>query len=306
MSGMTTTLSTIAAAFALLTLGTAGPAAAANGGATVSLDGESFSAAPAGSVFPAGLVLVPGSQHTGTVWVRNDSDRPAALRISATDTTASNAAFIENLTLRAVTPATDDSDAVTLQHGATCTPLLEGELMPPQSVTEVTITLAMRDSVDNAHQGATADTTLMVSLSDPDAPGTAADCMPGGGIPLTPSPAPDPDDSEDSDDSGNTADPDDPDDADAADAPDAPDAPDGQSTSSGGGGAGGDAEPGDGSSGTGGSETSEPTAETPVGAAAPSSLAGSSPVLFPWMGLGAVVLAGGVIFGIRQRKGQRR
>jgi hypothetical protein len=277
MSSMTTTLSTLAAACALLFLGTAGPAAAADGGATVSLDGESFSAAPDGSVFPSGLVLVPGSRHTATVWVRNDSDRTAALRISATDTTASNGAFIENLTLRAVTPATTDSEAVALEHGATCTPLLEGELIPPQSVTEVTITLAMRDSVGNAHQGATADTTLMVSLSDPVAPSGTPDCTPGGGIPLTPAPGrPDADYS---------------------------DAPDGEPATSGG---GDGAEPGDGSSGTGGSETSEPTTETPAGAAAPPSLTGGSPVLFPWMTVGAAVLAGGVFLGIRQRKGQRR
>jgi hypothetical protein len=216
------------------------------------------------------------------VWVRNDSDRAADLRISVSDTTASNAAFIEHLTLQALTPQTTDSDPVPLEHGATCTPLLEGELMRPGTVTEVSITLAMRDAVDNAHQGASADTTLMVSLSEPGAPSTAADCTPGGGIPLTPDP-------------DKPADPDKPSGSDSTD----------DSTGSGGSGGSGGRDGGDTERPSVGSAdgTAAPTA--PDGAAAPPSLGTDSPVLFPWMGVGAAVLAGGVIFGLRQRKGHR-
>ena len=279
-------LITTMAAGALLLLGPALPAAASEDGATLlSLDGTTFSAAPDGAVFSEGLVLVPGSRHTGTVWVRNGSDRAADLRISVSDTTASNVAFIEHLTLQAATPQTDDSEPVPLQQGATCTPLLDGELMQPESVTEVSITLVMRDSVDNAQQGATADTTLMVSLSEPGAPSTAADCTPGGGIPLTP-------------------DPEQPDDTDPADSA----TDDGAVSDSGSGGSGpsGSERPTKGSGEGDGAETSDPTTDTPVGAAAPPSIGTGSPVLFPWIGVGAVVLAGGLFFGLRQRKGLRR
>jgi LPXTG-motif cell wall-anchored protein len=273
---------TTVAAGTLLLLGPAVPAAAEEGGATLlSLDGSTFSASPVGAVFSEGLVLIPGSRHTGTVWVRNDSDRAADLRISVSDTTASSVTFIEHLTLQALTPQTTDSDPVALEPGATCIPLLEGELMAPGTVTEVSITLAMRDAVDNAHQGASANTTLMVSLSEPGAPSTEADCTPGGGIPLSPDPAKPAD----------------------TDMPTGPDSTD-DSTGSEGPGAGEGGDTGRPPLGSAGG-TAAPTDQTPGGAAAPPSRGTDSPVLFPWMGVGAVVLGGGVFFGLRKRKEHR-
>jgi hypothetical protein len=272
----------VAGALALLP---ATAASAADEGATLlSLDGVAFSPAPDGALFPDGLVLVPGSHHTTTFWVRNDSDRAGALRISVSGTTASTAAFIEDLSLQAATPKTADAAAVPLQAGATCTPLLAGELMPPGTVTEVSLTLAMRDAVDNAHQGATANTSLMVSLSDPGAPSTAADCTPGGGIPLTPDP-------EDPDAPGRTPGPSTP--HDGADADPAV---------SGSGSGGSDGTPDQPASGDG---TGAPPADGPPGAAAPPSPQLGSPVLFPWMGVGTAVLAAGIILAIRKRRGQR-
>jgi hypothetical protein len=273
----------LAAMVGALTLTSAPVAAAAesDGAALVSLDGVTYSSSPSGSVFPGTLTLIPGTSHTGTFYVRNDSDRAGELRIAVSDTTTANAAFVENLSLRAVTPVTPDAPAVDLEPGATCMPLLDGEVMQPQTVTEVSITLAMRDSVDNAHQGATADTTLSVSLSEPGAPSTAADCTPGGGIPLTP----DPEKPAVDGDSGDTDDQ-------AGSGP-------------GGNDQGGMKQPSENSAG-GSGETPAPTTDTPVGAAAPPGIGAGSPVLFPWMGVGAVVLGGGAFFGLRKWKEHRR
>ena len=272
-----------------VTLASAPTCAAAmeDGAALVSLDGVTYSPAPSGSIFSGAVTMIPGSSYTGTIHVRNDSDRAAELRISVSDTTSANAAFIENLSLRAVTPVSPEALPVDLEHGAPCTPLLQGELMPPRTVTEVSITLAMRDSVDNAHQGATANTALSVSLSEPGAPSSAADCTPGGGIPLTP-------------------DPERPAGENGGENPGSEGDPIESGSGSGGGSAGGTWRPSGGSGDEDGNGTPRTAPDTPVGTAAPPSIGAGSPVLFPWMGVGAVVLGGGLLFGLQQWKGHRR
>jgi hypothetical protein len=272
-------LAAAASAMALSVAPFASPATADEAGGTlISLDGLSYSEAPSGSIFPAGVVMVPGASATGSFFVRNDSDRAADLRISVSDTTSGSATFIESLTLKAETHVTSNARPVALESGGTCTPLLSGELLASGATTEVAITLAMLDSLGNADQGSSADTTLMVSLRDPDAPESATtDCVPGGGIPLTPDPVhpgkP-----------GTTAE--------TVGGSGAAPSPDGNDT--------------DDASGSPQTDGDDATAspDTPTSAASPPILGGGQPVLFPWMGLGTIVLGAGLFLGIRHRKRQ--
>ncbi|BDZ46063.1 hypothetical protein [Naasia aerilata] len=162
------TLATVSAVgIALALAAQASPASAAEepAGALISLDGSTFSPTPAGSLFPTGVVLIPGGTADATFWVRNSSAAPADLRIAIADVTATASAFIESLTLQAATPTTPAGDAVPLS-GGDCTPVLTGEILPAGATTQVHIVLAMSPDSDNAGQGATADARLAVSLSE--------------------------------------------------------------------------------------------------------------------------------------------
>jgi hypothetical protein len=269
----------IAAAIAAISV--PGAAAAAEDSAVlISLDGVSFSSTPEGAIFDAGVVLVPGSNVTGTFHVRNNSARVADLRISVMNTTSADVTFIENLTLLASTRVTQDTDAVQLQQGETCTPLLRGELLQPGADAEVSITLAMTESVDNAHQGSTADTELMVALADPGTPTTAlADCIQGGGIPLTRDPLQ----------PVRSGEPRTPSSAGIDESADQPSA-------------GTDAEPTDSATGEELSATGAPSIDTPTTSGSPPLSSGGQAVLFPWMGVGTAVLAAGLFLGIKNHR----
>jgi hypothetical protein len=163
------------------------------GSALISLDGSSFSRAPQGGILPAGTQLVPGGTATGTFWVKNDSERTAALKISVADASSASATFLESLSLEAVTLVTPDGTPVPLSSGTACIPLLSGELLGSRQVTAVRITLAMDADASNADQGSDATAALVASLADPAVPESGADgCADGGGIPLLPEPGPEP------------------------------------------------------------------------------------------------------------------
>lgn len=161
-----------------------GAAVAAEGdGPLISFDGVSFSSAPDGGIFPSRPVLVPGSTATGAFYVKNDSGRTADLQIAVADTSGTSATFIENLTLQAATRAMPAEPPVQLQSGTTCSSLLAGLPLEARTVTKVTITLAMSQTLGNVDQGSTADTNLVVSLSDHGSPAPLPNCE-GGRIPV--------------------------------------------------------------------------------------------------------------------------
>ncbi|MFC0682302.1 hypothetical protein ACFFGH_31110 [Lysobacter korlensis] len=262
--------------------GWAAPTAAADqGGAQVSLDGVTWSESPSGSLFPAGAALVPGSSQTGTFWVRNASDRSAHLRISVSDASSRSIALLESLTLRATTPATAATAAVPLAASTTCTPLLSGEPLPAETFTRVTITLAMSEHAGNSGQASTAQAALSVTLADPDAPEPAAECAPGGGIPLTPPPGSPEEQDRGTDGHGDRSAVAIGDGATPALAP---------------------AVPADRDSAPGNAVPGGPTAESPPGAAAPPAISSGSAVLFPWLAAATAMLGAGIFLGIWKRK----
>jgi hypothetical protein len=183
--------------------GALAPAAAADeyvNALAISFDGVSFSESPEGSLFPADVALVPGSSVSTTVFLRNESDRAGEFQLAISGATASQASFLESLSMRASTAANPTGAAVPLTAGDQCSPLLAGEALPAGATAAVTITLLMDESVGNAEQRSTAGTDLHVSLREPGSPDLAG-CEPGTGIPVLPEPTDpvDPVDAEDPD-----------------------------------------------------------------------------------------------------------
>jgi hypothetical protein len=164
---LATAATVTAVGIALALAAQASPASAAEqpAAALISLDGMNFSATPQGSLFPAGVVLIPGGTADATIWVRNSSGAPADLRIAVSDATTTAAAFVESLTLQAATPATPAGTPVPLSSDD-CTPVLSGEVIAAGETTQVHIVLAMSPDSDNAGQGASAGAKLAVSLSE--------------------------------------------------------------------------------------------------------------------------------------------
>ena len=161
------------AALLVLALGvpvaaSAAPASAAEEkpGALLSLDGSSFSAAPQGAIFPNGVLLVPGSSETATIWVKNVSGGPAHLGLALAGATATNAEFIQALTLEAAVDGAPTGAPVSLASPDACTPLLAGETLADGETAKVALRLAMSEAAGNGGQDASAGADLAVSLTD--------------------------------------------------------------------------------------------------------------------------------------------
>jgi hypothetical protein len=181
------TATAVGIALALAAQGSPASATEQPAGALLSLDSVHFSATPSGSLFPAGVVLIPGATADATFWVRNESAAPADLRIAISHATASTAAFVESLTLQAATAATPAVAPVPLS-GGDCTPVLTGEVLAPGATTQVHVVLAMSSESDNAGQGGSAGATLAVSLSE-ETGGVSLppNCSTTTGVPVMPS-----------------------------------------------------------------------------------------------------------------------
>ncbi|WP_210506417.1 hypothetical protein [Naasia sp. SYSU D00057] len=147
-------------------LATPASAAEEKPGALLSLDGSSFSAAPDGAIFPNGVLMVPGSADTATIWVKNVSGGPAFLGLALAGATATNAEFLQALTLEAAVEGGAAGAPITLASPDACTPLLAGETLADGETAKVSLRLAMSQTAGNGGQGSSAGADLAVSLTD--------------------------------------------------------------------------------------------------------------------------------------------
>lgn len=181
----------LAAAGALAAGGDPAAAAASSdrGGLVVSVDGSRYDDAPAEPLFAAPPVIVPGDVVTETLWVRNDGDVPAALRIDATDARATVAAFADALRVSAaVPPLGADAGAVPFGDAADCAVLLRGPVLEPGELMAVAVSLSFSAATpDRVGHDARATLDFSASLRDEAAEAAGAGpCGEGVAIPGLP------------------------------------------------------------------------------------------------------------------------
>lgn len=145
-----------------LSVGGASPAQAADE-VLVSPNGVTFSSMYPGILFDGIAHYVPGDTDQETFYVRNGGTTPGHLRVTLTDTVASDTDFADAFTVSTSTVNRAGS-SVTLLSASPCWVLLEGVVLGVGETVAVTTAIALGDLHGLAGQGATADFSIGVAL----------------------------------------------------------------------------------------------------------------------------------------------
>jgi len=153
----------------------------------ISHDGSSFAGSASQSVFPEGLLLIPGTVETGSFWVRNNSSEPAylSLAVAGSGIAPELAGYLE---LRSRTGAGDEAAA--LPGNQSCSDLGSPVLLPAGAAGRVDLSAGLVLDAPNAtmNQQSTFDVLLLL-----DAAGGRSACqapaIPEAGVPAPGGPA---------------------------------------------------------------------------------------------------------------------
>ncbi|MCW4384819.1 hypothetical protein OH146_03415 [Salinibacterium sp. SYSU T00001] len=146
-------------------LGAPTSAVAASDVVLVSADGTAYGTELSGSVFTDIANMVPGDSQTGSFYVRNAGENPGFLRIVLKDVSVSDDDLADALTIAADT-ASQEGEATPVALAEPCWVLSEGEVVPPDTTARIDLTAAIGNLDGTRGQGAIAEASLGVSLSD--------------------------------------------------------------------------------------------------------------------------------------------
>lgn len=165
-----------AASVVTMLTGTALPAHAASGNLEVSPTGSSYAKTLGGALFDSLGAVVPGDQHGETLYLRNAGDAAGFLRVVLDDVEFDDLDFANALTVQAnIGGQTGDETAVSLAQP--CWVLSEGVVLQPGESVRVDALLGFGNLDGQMGQGASAQFSLGIELSDT-TPGSLAptDC----------------------------------------------------------------------------------------------------------------------------------
>lgn len=131
--------------------------------------------------------MIPGDSQQGSFFVRNSSDRPAFLRIVLSDVSYSDVDLANAITVVA-TAGGQRGESTPIALANPCWVLSEGQVVPSRGTARIDLGAALANLDGRKGQGATADLSLGLSLSDL-APGSLSpsNCgVPDVAIPVTP------------------------------------------------------------------------------------------------------------------------
>ncbi|QEO14086.1 hypothetical protein FLP10_06350 [Agromyces intestinalis] len=155
-------------AAALLGVGSAAPAQAANPPIAISPDGVVYAAQYPGQLFE-GVLIVPTGSAVRPFWVQNTGPTGANLAIAVRDVQSADPEFLAALGISAVSGAQGGAVVVLDEVGA-CASLLRGVHLEPGQSTQVDIELAMANVGGTVAQGSTASFNVRVNLTSDDVP----------------------------------------------------------------------------------------------------------------------------------------
>ncbi|MGO4105968.1 LPXTG cell wall anchor domain-containing protein [Leifsonia sp. YAF41] len=181
---------------ALAVAGVAAPASAASDQILVSADGVSWSTSLNADLFAGAGLLIPEGSQSASLWVKNPTDRPVEVRLSARNVSFSSPDFSANLSL-ASWNSVDDETLTTQGDAVTkCEILVNSQSLAAGGVLKAIVTLTMADVFDLVAQDADANVNVMVSMRDAAAgafPASACDddgVIVGPTTPTAPTPGP--------------------------------------------------------------------------------------------------------------------
>jgi hypothetical protein len=134
--------------------GAATPAAAAGNELLVSTDGVNFAPDSALPLFTSMGRVVPGDRSTEQVWLRNDSDVDAVLRVDLVDPSADDPALADAFSLSMAAPGGESSSPVTIADGVSngeCTVLGGGIALAPGASLRLELTASVGSALGGQH-----------------------------------------------------------------------------------------------------------------------------------------------------------
>ena len=144
--------------------GAAAPAAAAPVNLLVSTNGVNFSSALKGGMFDGLGLLVPGHSITTSLWIKNPTSAPAALRVSARDVVITSSSFAGGVTLSAWNSGTGGTLSEPLGAMANCDTLVPSQLIAAGATMKMVVTVRMGDLTGITGQNGSAKLGIMVAM----------------------------------------------------------------------------------------------------------------------------------------------
>lgn len=135
----------------------------------VSTDGVHFSAELAGGLFGGSGLLVPGDSVASSLWIKNPTGAPAALRVSARDVTFSSGDIADGVTMSAWDSGTDTTLSATLRSVAECQIIVPSQAIAAGATMEMIVKYTMADFAGAVGQNESASLGLKVAMRDAEA-----------------------------------------------------------------------------------------------------------------------------------------
>jgi len=169
--------------------GGAAPSASAAGDAILlSTDGVHYATSIGGGIFDGLGVLVPGDSVTSALWIKNPTNAPAVLRVSARNVIRSSAEFADGVTMSGWGSRTDTTTTVDLHELSDCSVLVPSqEIGAAESIkTVVRFTMSDLDGDTAMQEGVSLD--LMVTMRGAEAGPFPASACEDDGVLISSSP----------------------------------------------------------------------------------------------------------------------
>lgn len=158
---------TVAVALVLIVAGVVAPAAAANDSVLLSRDGVTFTPTLGGGLFDGAGSLVPGHSVSESLWVRNPSTSPAALRVSIRNLPSTSKVFADGVSLSSVDSLSGSSAiSQSLSRLGACEVVSSAPSVAAGGTVKLTLTFTMADLTAMVGQTDRASLDLMVAMKD--------------------------------------------------------------------------------------------------------------------------------------------
>lgn len=155
----------------------------------LSTDGVVFSTTSTKAILDPLVTLVPGESVGSVLWIRNPTDLPVAVRVSATEIRIPFRGFAEDVTATAVTSTVGTTYSSTLAELADCEMLVPSQTLEGGATMRLDLSFAMSPDARNVSQRQRADLSVLIAMRDADAGAFAASACDDVGVIVGPKPA---------------------------------------------------------------------------------------------------------------------
>ncbi|MEO6199894.1 MAG: hypothetical protein ABIX44_01895 [Cryobacterium sp.] len=146
--------------------GAASPASATDDSILLSTDGVHFATSIRGGIFEDLGVLVPGDSVESALWIRNPTNAPAMLRVSARNVIISSADFADGVTMSSWDSKTGATTTIDLHDIADCGVLAPAQEIDAGESIKTVLRFTMSDLEDDTAMDAGVNLDMMVTMRD--------------------------------------------------------------------------------------------------------------------------------------------